>query len=87
MAEQTPAPFNGRLGVAGVTRDVYGSPMGGVSVKLYRTVDDSVQGAVVSDANGVYTVTTPYADGHYIVTYRVGPPDLCGTTINTLAPG
>lgn len=78
---------NGRLALLGYTRDAYGSPMGGATVKLFRTVDDSLQNTVVSDANGLYSVTSPYADGHYLIVYKAGPPDVCGTTVNTLAPG
>ena len=74
-----------RFGVVGVTRDIYGSPIGGVTVTLYRTSDDSVQAKVVSDALGNYTVTTPFApDSHYIVMYKAGSPDVFGTTQNTL---
>ena len=78
---------NGRLALLGYTRDAYGSPLPLATVKLFRTVDDSLQNTVVSDGNGLYSVTTPYADGHYLVVYKAGPPDVCGTTINTLAPG
>lgn len=81
------AGANGRLALTGVTRDQYGSPLGGATVKVFRTSDDSLQSTAVSDANGVYLITTPYADGHYLTVYKVGPPDICGTTINTLAPG
>ena len=78
---------NGRLALLGYTRDAYGSPLPLATVKLFRTVDDSLQNTVVSDGSGLYSVTSPYADGHYLVVYKAGPPDVCGTTINTLAPG
>lgn len=85
-----PSPVSGassRLALTGYTRDAYGSPIGGCTVKIFRTIDDSLQSSVVSDSNGWYSITTPYADGHYLVVYRAGPPDICGTTVNTLAPG
>jgi hypothetical protein len=78
---------NGRLALVGYTRDAYGAPLGGCTVKAFRTSDDSRQATVVSDANGLYTITTPFADGHYLIVYKAGPPDICGTTTNTLAPG
>lgn len=78
---------NGRFAIVGYTRDAYGSPIGGATVKLFRTADDSLQNTVVSDGNGLYSVTSPYADGHYLIVYKAGPPDICGTTVNTLTPG
>jgi hypothetical protein len=81
------AGANGRLALVGYTRDQYGSPLGGCTVKIFRTLDDSLQATIVSDADGLYSITTPYADGHYLIVYKAGPPDICGTTINTLAPG
>lgn len=78
----------GRYGIIGVTRDAYGSPLGGMTVKLYRTSDDSVQSSTVSDQFGNYTVTTPYyPDAHYIIVYKSGSPDTFGTTPNTLIAG
>jgi hypothetical protein len=74
-----------RLGVIGVTRDVYGSPLGGVTVKLFRTADDTVQDTVTSDANsGAYFITTPWGDAHYIVARKAGSPDVFGATDNDL---
>jgi hypothetical protein len=77
---------NARLAIVGYARGYDGSPIAGVTVKLFRTTDDSLQCTQVTDGNGAYTLTTPYADGHYVTMYKAGPPDYCGTTINTLAP-
>ena len=77
-----------RFGVRGVTRDVYGSPLPFATVKLYQTSSDLMVGSVVSDANGNFTVTTPfYPDQHYMVTYKAGSPDVFGTSPNTLVAG
>ena len=74
-----------RFGVSGVTRDVYGSPLGGVTVKLYRSSTDEMVGSVVSDPSGNYFVTSPYyPDTHYLVMYKTGTPDVFGTSANTL---
>lgn len=74
-----------RYGVVGVTRDQYGSPLGGVTVKLFRTSTDERVDSVVSDASGNYAVYSPYyPDAHYIVTYKAGAPDVFGTSPNTL---
>jgi len=75
-----------RYGVSGITRDIYGSPLGGVTVKIFKTSDDSLISTIVSDANtGAFIVTTPYyPDTHYIVTYKTGSPDVFGTSANTL---
>lgn len=76
----------GRFGVRGVTRDAYGSRLGGVTVKLFRTLDDSLQASVTSDPEGNYLVTTPYTDAHYLYIYKAGPPEMYGGSANTLIP-
>lgn len=77
---------NGRYAIVGYTRDAYGSPVAGVTVKLFRTLDDSLQTTVTSDGNGRYVATSAYADAHYAVVRKAGPPDLCGCTLDTLTP-
>ena len=81
-----------RYALIGVTRDAYGSPLGGATVKLFKTVGggnpdlkDVKVDEGISDASGNYTVYTPfYPYTHYIVTYKSGVPDVHGTTVNTL---
>jgi len=75
-----------RFGVTGVTRDQYGSILGGVTVKLFRTSDDLKLDQTVSDATtGVYLCNTPYyPDTNYLVFYKSGVPDVFGTSANTL---
>lgn len=83
-----PGGCNGRLSFVGVTRDQFGSPTGGVTVKLFRTSTDQLVSTVLSDASGNYTITTPYyPDGHYLVCYKTASPDIFGTTVNTLIAG
>lgn len=73
------------FGVTGVTRDVYGSPLGGCTVKIFRTSDDVLVSSIVSDPLGAFTVTTPYyPDTHYLVTYKTGSPDTFGSSVNTI---
>lgn len=81
-----------RFAFTGVTRDAYGTALGGVLVKLFKTSDGSYPGTkdilmdeVVSDVSGNFQVTTAYyPDPHYLVTYKTGSPDVQGTTVNTL---
>ena len=75
----------GRFGFIGVTRDVYGSAVGGVTVSLFHTADNAFVMSVVSDAAGNFGLTTPfYPDMHYMVAYKTGVPDISGTSVNTL---
>lgn len=75
-----------RFGFAGVTRDQYGSPIYGCTVKLYRTGDDVLLDTQISDPNtGAFLLNTPYyPDAHYIVAHKSGAPDVDGVTVNTL---
>jgi hypothetical protein len=78
--------MNSRLGIAGVTRDQYGSAIVSCTVKLFKTSDDSLVSQIVSDATtGEYLLSTPYyPDTHYVVAYKAGSPDIAGATVNTL---
>ena len=77
---------SGRLGFTGTIRTAYGTAVAGAVVKLYRTVDDSVQSQTTSGADGTYTLSTPYSDAHYIVGYKDDVIDLAGATPTTLIP-
>jgi hypothetical protein len=82
---------NSRMAIFGTCRDVNGTPVVGAIVKLFKTADlpspgkDIILDTVISDANGNYTVTTPYyPDTHYIVEYKTGSPDIFGSSRNDL---
>lgn len=72
-------------GFAGITRDAYGSPLGGCTVKLFRTDTDALVITVTSDVNGAFLLPTPYyPTQHYIVCSKIGSPDVAGASVNTL---
>lgn len=74
-----------RYGFVGVTRDVYGSPVGLCTVKLFRTSDDLLLDTTVSDPSGNFLLNTAYyPDAHYIVAHKTGSPDVDGVTANNL---
>ena len=76
-----------RVGYRGVTRDANNSPVGGVTVKCFRTADDTkTADDVVSDANGNFIITTPYYEPHYLVMRKTGTPDIGGVTVSTQYP-
>lgn len=75
-----------RFGFVGVTRDQWGSPLKGCTVKLFRTSNDVKLDETVSDINtGAFLLNTAfYPDAHYIVTVKAGSPSVQGITVNTL---
>ena len=75
---------NGRLGFNGFSRDASGGVISGVTVKCMLTATDTKQSETVSDANGLFVVSTSEAGAHYLIFYKTGVPDLSGTTVNTL---
>ena len=77
---------NGRLGFVGYTRDAYGSPVGGCTVRCFNTATNELVSSVESDANGFYIATTPYGDAHYLVVHKSGTPEIAGASISTLTP-
>lgn len=75
---------NGRLGFVGITRDRFGSALGGCTVKCFRTSSDELVSTVISDpATGYYIATTPYNDAHYLVVQGTG---VAGASVNTVTP-
>ena len=70
--------------ITGITRDLTGAALPSCQVELYRTADDSAVSRVTSDANGLYIMPASPLLQHYLVAYKVGSPDVAGTTINTL---
>jgi hypothetical protein len=81
-----------RWAFTGVTRDGYGSALGGMTVKLFKTVGggspdlkDVKIDETTSDTSGNFTVySSYYPDTHYIVTFKSGTPNIQGVTANTL---
>jgi hypothetical protein len=76
---------NGRLGFVGYTRDQYGSPLGGCTVRCYRTSTEEQVAKVTSDDTGLYFATTPYSDAHFLVIHN-GDGSLAGATKTSLLP-
>lgn len=79
-----PAPVH-VLRISGITRDSTGAPLGNCVVQLLRTIDDVMVEKVTSDAFGVYAFTTVgLAEQYYVSAYKVGAPDVAGSSVNTL---
>lgn len=73
------------FGLRGVTRDIYGSPVGGCTVDLFLTATNVLLDTLVSDPNGNFVLRTAYyPDFHKIVAHKSGAPDVDGVTVNTL---
>lgn len=74
-----------RYSIGGVSRDVNGSAVGGVTVKLFSTASDVIVDTIVSDASGAFRLLTHlYPDTHYVTAYKAGAPDISGCSVNTL---
>jgi hypothetical protein len=70
--------------IQGVTKDSGGSPLGQVTVELFRTLDDTKQDGCVSDDAGNYVLYSQYNDPHYIRAFKT--PNLAGSTVESLYP-
>ena len=76
-----------RFGYRGITRDANNSPVGGVTVKCFRTADDSkTADDVVSDINGNFVISTPHYEAHYLVMRKSGAPEISGVTVSSQFP-
>ena len=72
------------LQISGITRDANANPLGGCTVKLYRTSDDLELMSTVSASDGYYQVATNEAFQCYLVAYKAGSTDVFGTSPNTI---
>lgn len=78
---------NSQLGFSGVTRDGNNSPVGGMTVRLFRTSDSTLVATTVSRYDGSYNVSTPYAgQDHFITCHKAGSPEIAGASQSTLQP-
>lgn len=75
---------NGRLGFVGVTRDQYGSPLGGCTVRCFVTTTDELVARVVSDAAGNFIATTPYGGTAHYLTIHSADGSVAGASVSTL---
>lgn len=74
-----------QLRISGFTRDSAGSALPACDVHLFRTSDDLELDQTTSDATGYYEFRSAIpVEPYYLVAYKVGAPDLGGTTVNTL---
>lgn len=58
------------------------------TVQAFVTATDAFAGEVQGNTDGTYTLGVEQASStpHYLVAYKVGSPDIAGTTVNTLTP-
>jgi hypothetical protein len=81
---QLPRPIRYQIGA--VTKDKATSvAVGGCTVKLYRASDDVMIATTTSDGSGNYAFwVADSVTNYYARAYKVGAPDIAGTTLNTL---
>lgn len=78
----------GRLShvLTGVTMTGAGVPLGGVTIQVFRTEDETLVGETVSDGSGNFTCFLIMTAGgpFFLNGYLPGSPDLAGTTRNNI---
>jgi len=74
------------LTLSGVSRDSAGVALGNCTIKIFRTSDDQKMAETTSDGSGNWSLTLNLSGPFYIVAYKVGSPDVAGTSVNTLNP-
>ena len=78
----------GRLNMtlSGVSRDSTGAALGNCQVLIFRTADKSFILETQSDGSGNWSVSMLVGGPFFLVEYKVGSPDVAGTSVNTLVP-
>lgn len=75
-----------RMTMSGITRDSAGAILGTCRVMIFRTEDNSFVAETVSDGSGAWSIVLLKGGPFFQVCYKVGAPDLAGTSLNTLVP-
>lgn len=71
--------------ISGITKDSSGVELGNCTVHLIGTTDDKLYDQITSNASGAYEFRSASPkQNFYVVAYKVGSPDVAGTTANTL---
>jgi hypothetical protein len=70
--------------IVGVTKDSSGAALGNCLVRLFNAATNVMEQSATSDASGNYTFTVDKTQQWYAVSYKVGAPDVAGTTRNDL---
>lgn len=76
--------FLGAFEITGVSRDSAGAVIGDCDVALFHAASDVLRARTVSDGAGAFTFRVgDNSDYYYVRAYKVGAPDLAGTSVNT----
>lgn len=70
--------------IAAKTLNSAGAALAACEVELFQTGGDIFTAKTVSDASGNYAFDNPGSGPFYVVSYKIGAPDVAGTTVNTL---
>jgi hypothetical protein len=80
--------YNGalRMALSGITRDSAGAALGNCRVMIFRTEDMSFVGELTSDGSGAWLLDMMKGGPFFRVAYKVGSPDVAGTSRNDIVP-
>ena len=74
--------------LVGVCRDANNAIVANAVVQAFTTAGEVFAGTDISRDDGSYAVGVQQqkSTAHFLVAYKAGPPDISGTTVNTLLP-
>jgi hypothetical protein len=73
--------------ISGVTRDKNGNALASCAVSLFSTQGNLTVATTTSDGSGNYSFSVDgNSSARFMISYLPGPPDVAGTTVNTLVP-
>jgi hypothetical protein len=72
--------------LSGISRDAAGAALGGVTVNVFRTPDNTLVDSTVSDGSGNWSLLANTYGPFYFVEYKSGSPDVFGTSKNSNLP-
>ena len=81
----TKQKFQGSFSISGVTKDSTGTPIASCDVELFETGSEQFLQKTTSDGSGNYSfVVRSNSSNYWVRAYKVGAPDVAGTTINNI---
>lgn len=84
IVQGTPTYHERNFTLSGTTLDSNGGILGNVTVKLFNSATNVNEQTMISSAFGAYSFTVDKTQSYFTVDYKAGPPDVYGSSPNTL---
>ena len=77
---------SGRFSYEDTVRDQSGNPVTGATVRCFVASSGELTATTVTDANGLFVVSTPHFVPHFLTAHKAGAPNIAGASAELVPP-